>query len=701
MGEAKKRRHCPALGRDISAGDCGENRLSRHACPESCEHNPFGVSAYSRLLEIEDRLDLITVKRLATENDAARRAILAAGREDRMLRMNSVSIWQIFFRLDAAGRTFAERWEQSGFAGLRNDERVLFRGKMKMRVAVIEVHRVLDAERFEVVNLLRPDDPPFIMVDRSLAARAPRFYTALSWIYPLPHFWRLSGTAVDFADLPGTGRSILDAFVAHLGGPADEAARERWLAENFVRMTEALIATGIERRRLMFAAIDGTWGAATYVLQVPLARAAGRLERESAVVAEPASESEREQGFSGAFVWLDEASTAKTGQRSGKPRGTILGRVLVGAKEWRVEAMGRERLQNLRTRFEARMGKAVTFSRERIDDLAARLDPGEPTPNPELVPPQLLEQANTLILSSSRVPQPPPDVSVADQAAWLQHEFLRSWPEEAVPALDGRTPREAASDPAMRQRLIELVKKQVRRIDEENLRTGRNDDASELIRSLGLAEIDFPPPPPRAALREIHDEEFDSIGDESSDALPDEHGPANADERPLPPRLSGPPLTFEAALKRTQAALGQFDRAADALVELHLSGTDIVGDVAAMTEDMFEPGGFEAVVPSLLQAWFALVPCGVRAPELSLDMIADEIDALNAKLAEGGSAAVNTMKQLSETGRQPGLLTVLIAQYLSGMDRMPKSQRPSAESRIAAMVVLRVVLDELDRALRR
>ena len=30
-------------GRDISAADCGENRLSRHACPESCEHNPFNI----------------------------------------------------------------------------------------------------------------------------------------------------------------------------------------------------------------------------------------------------------------------------------------------------------------------------------------------------------------------------------------------------------------------------------------------------------------------------------------------------------------------------------------------------------------------------------------------------------------------------------------------------------------------------------
>jgi hypothetical protein len=65
MGEAKKRRLCPAVAREITPAECGENRHSRYACPESCTHNPFAVAAYSELLEIEDRLDLTAMKRLA------------------------------------------------------------------------------------------------------------------------------------------------------------------------------------------------------------------------------------------------------------------------------------------------------------------------------------------------------------------------------------------------------------------------------------------------------------------------------------------------------------------------------------------------------------------------------------------------------------------------------------------------------------
>jgi len=498
MGEAKKRRLCPAVGREITSAECGENRHSRYACPESCEHNPFRLSAYSQLLEIEDRLDLTTVKRLAAEDNVAREAILAAVRSNPDLGLHAASAWQVFFRRDASGRTFAERWEQAGFAGLRNDERVLFRGKMKLRVVLVEVHRVIDAERLEVVDLLRPDDAPFIVVDRSLAARAPRFFVGLGWVYPLPYFGRLSGTALELTDLgPGTWLENIEVIVAHLGGPVGGPARASWLAENFVRMCEAIVATGQERRQLMFAGIDGAWGAATYTLQVPLAKALRRLREESGVEPEGAAPEERKQGFADAFVWLDERPDARTWGSAGKSGSVVLGRVLVGAKEWRLEAMGRARLQDFRARFEARMDKAVSFSRERIDDLTGRMVLNEPTPNLALVPPQLLQEPREVGLSTSRLPPPPPGMSAADHQARMKQEIQRAWRDEPVPALGGRTPREAARDPAARVALIELVKQQVREIDEENLRTGGCEDANEQIRALGLTEIDFPPPPPR------------------------------------------------------------------------------------------------------------------------------------------------------------------------------------------------------------
>jgi hypothetical protein len=39
-------------------------------------------------------------------------------------------------------------------------------------------------------------------------------------------------------------------------------------------------------------------------------------------------------------------------------------------------------------------------------------------------------------------------------AALVQAEYLRSWPHIPVPALDNRTPLDAATDPALRERLV-------------------------------------------------------------------------------------------------------------------------------------------------------------------------------------------------------------------------------------------------------
>jgi hypothetical protein len=702
MGEAKKRRLCPAVAREITPAECGENRHSRYACPESCTHNPFAVAAYSELLEIEDRLDLTAMKRLAAEDAAATEAILAARRDGRDLGMSAAAHWQLFFRPGSDGRTFAGRWTQSSPSDLRNDERVLWRGKMQMRVALLEVHRVLEAPRVEVVDLLDVGGAPFVIVDRSFAAVATRFHTVLACVYPLPHFWRLSGTAISLGDLgPWPAAEVVEACLTHLGGPSDAPARRLWLAENFSRLREAFSAVALERRRLMFAGLDGTWGASTYGLRGSLTKALRLLRAEPGIVAEEVSGEERKKGFTQAFVWIEGRPAGASTTSEATFAEVVLGRVLVGKKEFRLEAMGKARLRDFRARFEARMGSAVEFSRERLDDHAGRLAAADPPADVALVPPRLLEKVNELQLSTSRAPLPPPGVSAAEHGTWLQREHLRTWRDEPVPALAGRTPREAVRDPALRPWVVEFVKRRVREIDEGNLQHGRSDDANELIRDLGLSEIDFPPPPPRPVPLSYSDDDFDSA-DDDFDFDPPGGGGAEAEcGRPPAPRLLGPPLTSEAAIDRVETIMREFDLAADALNELAASGATIVEDLADMTVEMFKPREFDFLVTILIQAWFALVPVGVRAPRIDLDALADEIDAVNARLTGGGDVAEETLAKLTETGRQPELVKVLMTQLLVGSDRLPKKMRLSADAKIASLVVLRSVVDELDRALRR
>ncbi len=86
----------------------------------------------------------------------------------------------------------------------------------------------------------------------------------------------------------------------------------------------------------------------------------------------------------------------------------------------------------------------------------------------------------------------------------------------AIPALDNRTPREAERDPALRPKLVQLMKQRVRNHDERNLQTGRllrsatkTDDINWLLNELELTEITFDPPPWRPPPAPSVDDEAD------------------------------------------------------------------------------------------------------------------------------------------------------------------------------------------------
>ena len=69
--------------------------------------------------------------------------------------------------------------------------------------------------------------------------------------------------------------------------------------------------------------------------------------------------------------------------------------------------------------------------------------------------------------------------------------------DDQIPALDGRTPRQAAQDPALRPKLLHLLKQRVQACDEHNLESGGSYDVNWLLRELGTTEILFNPPPAR------------------------------------------------------------------------------------------------------------------------------------------------------------------------------------------------------------
>ncbi len=701
MGQSKKLRPCPAAGRDITAAECGENRHHRYACPATCPFDPFAAANYTGLLATEDVLDHALLKRLVAEDPGAPARIDAARRANAGHGWHAAVAWQLFFKRDEQGRTLVERWKQVGQGGLKNDERILLGGKAQMRVALIEMHRVIDAERFEVVDLLEEGGAPMVFADRSAGARATRFATVLTWVYPLPHFWRMSGTGIVLDDVtPLPALEALEACLAHLGAPAGRVGQRRWLAENFCRIDEVLTASGLERRRQMLAAIDATWVAATYTLQVSPAAARAVLHQEVGIADEELSPEEETQGFTEARVWLDHRPSASQGLADAGEGRVVLGRVLLGPKEWRIEAIGQERSRRLRAAFEARLGARVAFSRERRDDLGGRMAAKDPAPDLALVPPRLLENPTSFELSSSRVAAPAPGVSLQDHQAAIARKYFRTWVDEKIPALGGRSPRAAVRDPAWRGKVIELMKGQVRQIDQANLESGRNDDANFVIRELGLSEIDFPPPPPRPRQPKAGGSPRDQPPGASEDSEFEPRPAPSPALRPPAPRLEGAPLTLEAARQRLTRAARGFDLAADAAAELAASGATLVDDLTALTRGRLKENEFGFMLAHAYPVWFTLVPVGVRAPSLDFSVMEAGNRALFERLRPGGPVGTGIYAALQEGSRQPGLLNAICQLMVSGALQLPKEANVARESVLLMAVALRVLLDELDRVLR-
>ena len=439
-----------------------------------------------------------------------------------------------------------------------------------------------------------------ILQDRSLAGMAARFATFLSWIYLLPHYWRLSGTATAITDVAElSAPEIVREIVAHLGGPTAETEMRRWLAKNFVKFSAAQHAVAWMRHRQMLAGIDAKFGKAVYELRAPFAECRQRLDALPAVMLGELSDEELDEGLAEARDWSD---VEPKGKQLTLPGGAMmLGRVLLGQSHWRLEAMGAKKLAQLRRLFEKQLGERVRFSGERVDDLGARLSGKEPAADETLVPPRLLENPEQIALQSSRVPALPPGVSPQDAENELMRAAERAFLDDPIPMFKNRTPREAASDPAWRPTLIQLMKERVRSHDERNLKTGRNDDINWRLRELKLDEIIFDAPPWRPPPAPMPDDEDDFS--EPADFA----GEVEAN-RPPAPRLPPAPFDFDEAITRLEAALDLFDTAAAAEKELSASSATLLMDAEEMTRGELSENDFCFAIPFLLQTWFAFVP---------------------------------------------------------------------------------------------
>jgi hypothetical protein len=692
-----KRRFCPALEQEISPSECGEQRQSRLACPPTCEHNPFTQANYDQLLKIEDRVDDRSLKewlaRCPNSSEAGRN--ITAAQNQGVTAAHAYFAWQFFFALDAAGSTFAQRWEQAGLAGQKNDERVLWRGKSRMQVALLEIHRIDLDGRIEAVDLLSSTPTPLTLQDRSMAAAAVRFGVFLTWIYPLPHFWRLSGSGISIPDVAELSPpEIVREIVRHLGGPATESEMRRWLAEHFARFDAAQQAVRMLRRRQMMAGMDAKFGRAIYELRATFAQCRKRLDASPEITHDEIGEKERTEGFIESFGYLEPVCD---GSQPKLPGGrALLGRILMGRTHWRLEAFGAEKLSRLRDGFEKLFGERVRFCGERIDDMGARMNAREPAVDEALVPPRLLENPDRIVMSSSPLLALPPNVTPKDAEQAFIQAADRDFLNQKIPALDDRTPREAALDPSWRLKLIHLVKRRVRAHDERNLSSGRHDDINWLIEELDLKEINFPPPPRREP-QQLEDE---GEGDFDECSTQDDLPPAEMN-RPPASDLPKTPLSRSEVNTRLDNAMKFFATPAEAERELALSGSTLMEVVDYLVADTLSEKDFNFAMPFIIYAWFSLVPVGCRAPQLDFA----ELEAcFRLNLVEIGdclrSANPRKMVRYLKKSPQPELCQMMAGVFFSSVNAARERMQPAREAEPIILALVKAIVEAIDRALR-
>ncbi len=704
MSKASKKRACPVVGQAITNAECGENRGSKYACPADCQHSLLASANYSHLLELEEAVDRASMERLKHDSPdvaALTRDIDRAARSHCPHALHALIVWRLFQEKDANGRTTAERWEQAGLPGLKNDGRVLFRAKMRSRVVLIEVRRVIDAEQVEVVDLLESEPRPMVVRDRGLASSAARFSCGLTWCYALPHYHRMTGSATMVQEVGSHDpRVVVEEIVRHLGGSTEEASMRRWLAEHYVRFSDSLMATALERQRMMLAGIDAKFGKVVYELKRPYAECCAMLDAEANVDTDNLEEGERREGFADARIWLENGQAAEGRAQQ------LLGRILLGQSHWRIKAMGAEKTAELRKRFEQLLGDRVRFQGERLDDLAKSMAEKQPQFDLALVPPRLLENPTSLKLSSSRVRKSNEAATPEEAELAVGREFNLQFLDAQVPALDNLTPRQAAKDPKLRPTLISLMKARVRQCDERNLETGDSEDINWMLRDLGLDEIIFDPPPPGRVSRLFRP---GSTGtDEDAHLLTTEElaeetvVQAMDDSLPPVPPLSHRPFTNANVTSAIERIFQMYEEAEDAEKAMRESGCTLIDDVYEVTEGLVEADHFPLLVTPLIHSWFMFVPHGTRGFNLPRTVIRKAILRDAAQM----SKALDTRSKAAfddylNSGPQPKLAQMMMGELFESSRALPLKLAPSVEKLGVMAAVVRGIIEELDKAHRR
>jgi hypothetical protein len=493
MQRQSKHRLCPALGTDITPKECGERRNASIACTADCPFNPFTVANRDRLHALERRVNATSIPVGLDLTDRIARIHLhwAVDQEANPGGHAAFLLQQaLHVERDEEDKTRATRWIDAGLPGLEtNDEKVLFRSIAQMRMAVMETRRVMDHDCVEVVDLLRPEQGSFILMDPEHWRSAVRYGVSLARVYELPLFHRCAGMAFPLLSFHGLEPVWVAREVArHLGWEPSGMTLGDWLMANqmdFLRSwIETLRACDFDAAQLH--PLRHCW--AVYALHDSADECVAAIEARRWVRHGEIPAGASSGPATSFFDWFDPCPGNPT-------RARLLARIYVAEHRWVIHAAAESILAEARRQFERTLGDRVELAAEKIEEIKG-LPRSPATPDAAaLVVPSVRNSAGDGL-------RPPGYVFAFDrEGRWVDGDdsraMMRRMAEDPNPLLDGKSPQEAARDPALRARLNLLLKSTIRGLDSNHLATGAVCDSDWLLRDLGFEDLILPAPPVR------------------------------------------------------------------------------------------------------------------------------------------------------------------------------------------------------------
>ncbi len=525
---SRGKRSCPALQGPICPACCGAGRVDPIPCPPECPYNPFGPGNYDQFLRVDE-----TWQHKASDYVMARfgndeffkwvKRFSGASAKSQELDMILVFHHLLFVHQEGAA---VREWEERGAPELNHDERLLMRYRKGQVVTVMEIQKVLDDTAMRCVDLLDPERGAFMLHDRSTAAVALPYSRYLVGLARFPHFSRLvcGGLVLDH-DLTDP---FLDALHREAGSNGDRKALRQWLTGHLAESMKVLTGIAEERRERMLRSVDIHHCRAFYRLVTPRDRVRETLLTKPDFQADPESRTGETLPGTERLIWLRQGKAAAFKQRGAE--GLImdahvqgiptLGNLLLTPTELIVETFSRAKFDFAKGLIERYLGGLIAFERETdqdmADELRRRLDPDRQAarqPSEEEAEEWLKEvgddeefgdedvrwdndeedgleadEEETGDAGESQESGVPQEVQAQALSEFYRKRYI-DFLDEAVPALSGKTPREASRDPALRPRLIELMKRHINGMARDCREKNCAFDWTPTLSELGLKEL--------------------------------------------------------------------------------------------------------------------------------------------------------------------------------------------------------------------